>query len=232
MTRKTLIAIVLCTALLMTFGVGVVTAASLKLPPPYRGVQFDVIYKNDAVGKLSLNTNQWTYVMNAHGLEPGTSYFFYSLGRFPAVGTGTANENGDLHMQGAWDPQTADITLSPEFVLTKMPLTGTGCVPTQLTAWQYKGIFWAKCWGELTTSDGSPIPDQPLVIEEEYYDDLGETIGYRFFKGTNTLADGTFELGCAEAWGDPKVIYEGGVRDGTTYCSSWAIFTVLKKLPL
>ena len=82
--RRTMVMILMaiCLLVLATAGTGA-AAAPQKLPPPFRVVQYDVTYHDDVVGKLSVNTNEWTYVLNAHGLEPDTEYYFYCLGRFP-----------------------------------------------------------------------------------------------------------------------------------------------------
>lgn len=223
MKRITLIAITFCLLVLLTAGTGAVPAEP-KLPPQYRVVQFNVTYYGEVVGLLTVNTNQWTYVMNAHGLQPGTSYFFYSLGRFPAVGTETANENGDLHMQGTWDPQTADITVSPTFVLTTGPLTGAGCVDPVLTAKSYVMAFKSKVWGNLTTSDGSPLPGQPLEIWDREYDAYDTIFWYRWQETITDDNGGFFVEGPPGLnFHRPKVVYGGGVSGGVTYCSAWVI---------
>jgi len=128
MKRMMVIAITFCLVVLATGGAGVL-AAEQKLPPQYRVVQFDVTWNNEVVGRLSVNTNEWTYVLNAHGLQPGTKYSFYRAGKFSAISSATTNENGDLHVGGAWDKQavsiiTTDDTTGPTFFLATGPSSG------------------------------------------------------------------------------------------------------------
>src|SRR5512138_1260228 len=100
----TFVSILFCLLLLATGGTGVL-AAEEKLPPQYRVVHFNVTYDDEDVGRLIVNTNEWTYVLNAHGLEPGTRYSLYRGGKFSAICSEMADGNGDLHVEGAWDPQ-------------------------------------------------------------------------------------------------------------------------------
>jgi len=169
MKRMMIIVITLCLVVLATVGTGA-AAAQQKLPPPFRVVQYDVTYHDEVVGKLSVNTNEWTYVLNAHGLEPDTEYYFYCLGRYPQIAIGTANGDGDLHLMGAWDPEKVNIggpSPAPRFVLFDMPIMGN-MEYSHLDAHSCHPFFlWFTVWGRLYYLSGDEkigIPGQTLVI--------------------------------------------------------------------
>ncbi len=70
MKRIQLIAVALCLVMLLTVGAGV---AAAKQPTSDNVKQFDVALYQDQgtatpVGTLSVNTNAWTYTLNARGL--------------------------------------------------------------------------------------------------------------------------------------------------------------------
>lgn len=225
-----IIAVLLCVLLLATVGVSA-AGTQEKLPPQYRVVQFDVTYKDEVVGKLSVNTNEWTYVLNAHGLEPYTKYYFYCLGQFPQINTGNANENGDLHMQGEWDPQKvnfADSLSTPEFILSASPLFGGNCIIPQLTAKAHAGIFKTTVWGTLTDPSGNPLPYQTLRVDG--YDKWKKT--WMTWYWVETDVDGTFKQIKAGSPDSIIVTYEGGEFNGTTYCSTWVHASESVAIPL
>jgi hypothetical protein len=224
------ILITLCLVSLAAVGPAA-AAAPDKLPPPYRTVQFSVNSSGNIVGTLTINTNQWKYVLNAEGLQPGTEYFFSCRGRFPYIGNTSTNKDGALHLQGPWDPQITDITGDPSFVLTTRPLLGSGCVQPRLASEYLDAFFWAKIWGSLTTPEGSPLPGQTLGIEKSSYDYWTDTYSWSPWRETVTGADGTFEMNGDIGYA-PKVVYDGGVYNGTTYCSAWVIAAKSNKVPL
>ncbi len=230
MKRTMVMLITLCLVVLAVIGPGA-AASPGKLPPPYRVVQFNVTQNGDVVGLLTINTNQWRYVLNADGLQPATGYYFYCPGRFPYIGYKNTTKDGSLHLQGAWDPQIADITLDPEFILTTRPLVGSGCVQPQLESQYLDAFFWAKIWGSLRTPGGSPLPGQTLEIQESTYDYLTDSYYWSPWRETVTGSDGTFNM-YGNAGYAPKVIYDGGVYNGTTYCSAWVIAEKSKKVPI
>ncbi len=125
MKRMALIAVALCVIVLTTVGAGAV-AAKQGQSPPGKVKQFDVTYNDNVVGKLSINTNTWKYVLNARGLPSDTLYYLYLLGMFPYIDQATTNENGDLHMQGVWAPQLNGVTADtgPSYILSPTLLVG------------------------------------------------------------------------------------------------------------
>lgn len=168
MNRMKLIGVALCVVLLTTVGVDAV-APQPKLPPPYRVVQYDVIYQDKVVGKLSINTNKWTYILNAHGLQLDTEYYFYYLGKFPYISNETANENGDLHMQGAWDLPKIDAMgipeLSPpEFILTTAPMSGFNIGATLWAKFRFSPVA-MTVWGNLCDEwNNHPLANQKIKV--------------------------------------------------------------------
>ncbi|WMW25630.1 hypothetical protein RE474_02595 [Methanolobus sediminis] len=229
MNRMEIILVVLCVLLLTTVGVSAADDQQ-KLPPKYRVIQFDVTYSGEVVGELSINTNQWTYVLNAHGLEPGTEYYFYSLGRFPQISTGTANENGDLHLKGEW-PQEINIIenelSAPKFIVSTIPLTGIIAWTPQLTAKCHIGLFQTSVWGTLTDSNGNPLPGQTIRVEGY----VKKTDTWSVWYSIETDAYGTFKK---TKFGTPDsllVRYQGGEYDGTLYLSTWVVPTLSAVVP-
>ena len=164
---KRMMAIVISLSLVLLALVAGAAAAPVKLAPPFRVVQFDVTSFDEVVGKLSVNTNQWTYVMNAHGLEPGKEYYFSCLGKFPYLANGTANENGDLHLAGAWREDVDVVMQTPEFVVRDRPLVGL-VTPTYITANSCTPfLFTLRVWGTLYYTTGSGnigIPGQQITV--------------------------------------------------------------------
>jgi hypothetical protein len=213
MKRRMVITITLCLLVLATIGTG--AAALQKLPPPYRVVQFNVTYHNEAIGRLSVNTNQLTYVLNAHGLEPGAEYYFSCRGKFPYLANGTANGDGDLHLKGPWDLQevnVADPYAVPAFVLSDRPLLGSARY-TYIDA-EYCNPVWlyTKLWGRLyywNYGEKAGIADQQVTIWL-YEDKTGSYTNY--FGTATTDSNGEFLL--TKAFAAPK--YEPLVNyDGT-----------------
>lgn len=227
MKRMTRLAITLCAVIFATAGAGV--GVGQQLPPPYRVVQFDVTHQGEVVGKLSVNTNAWTYVLNAHGLEPGTVYYFYSLGTFPYISSEAADENGDLHVQGTWDQPSIDVTSaptsesSPTFVLVPTPIVGGYQFPTDV--WGEHScttglpLFIVKVWGTLVKNgDGTPLPGQEVTVWG-YDKKIGE---YSINFGTViTDSDGGFMVARAfytsEREHPFKVTYAGNDTYAPTY---------------
>jgi hypothetical protein len=224
MNRMALIAVAVCAVLLATVGAGT-AAAPQKVLPQYRVVQYDVTYNTEIVGKLSVNTNQWTYVLNAHGLEPGTKYYFYCLGNFPQINKGTANEDGDLHLSGAYPPNIGveNPNLLHKFVLTDGPLTGSVCTDSQLTAKYHPGLLKTTVWGYLKNLDGTPLPNQWVYVyacSPNFCDWLFPSQGL-----VPTDANGRFEVS-GKTGGtmslDIEILYEYGYANGQSYCEKWA----------
>ncbi|WP_440951766.1 carboxypeptidase-like regulatory domain-containing protein [Methanococcoides sp. FTZ1] len=216
-----IIAAMLCIFLLATVGVGAAEEQQ-KLPPRYRVVQFDVTYHDEIVGKLSVNTNQWTYVLNAHGLEPDTEYHFYCRGKFFSINNETANEYGNLHMKGEW-PQEIDVVgTTPEFAVGERLPLGTWCYTPQFTVKCYVGLLRSTVWGTLTDSSGNPLPDQLITVF--WYDKKTDTWEAWFSVTTDT--DGAFKVtsSLTPKNGVKAISYEGEY-DGTTYCDTWAYAT-------
>jgi hypothetical protein len=170
MNRMALIVVAFCAVLFTTVGLGAATPEP-KMPPSDRVVDFSVTYNDMVVGKLSVNTNQWKYILNAHDLDPGTQYYFYCLGKFPYISKETADEDGNLHMQGAWDPQKIDIVVSPEiplapleFVLKKTPIAGYN-IGAVLTAHYTFTPVTMTVWGNLYDQwNERPIANQEIEI--------------------------------------------------------------------
>jgi hypothetical protein len=205
MRRMMVIGITICLVLLATVGTGA-AAAQQKLAPPFRVVQYDVTYHNEVVGKLIVNTNDWTYVMNAHGLDPDTEYFFYCLGRYPPIANATSNEGGDLHMAGTWDPETANVadsSLTQKFIVSDAPLMGSVWY-SHIDAYSCNPLYlWFTVWGQLYyLSDDDEkigIPDQTLAI---YVHDK-ETGQYTKLYGIVTT-DENGEFSLTKAFSSPK----------------------------
>ncbi len=228
--RMTLIAIVLCAVLLGTGGAGVV-AAKQELPPSYRVVQYDVTYDDKVVGKLSVNTNAWTYVTNAQGLERNTLYYLYCAGKFPYVSKATTNGNGELHMQGAWDQKVNVVTPadspSPTFFLTTDQIVGTGCKATQITDVRYEFLLVGyRVQGTLLREGDGPygtiwghFPNQKVYID--WWNK--RTQQYETWATATTDANGHFSVtkGTTPIGFYPAIYYFGGAYDGNTYCSCW-----------
>ncbi len=221
MNRMALIAIAVCACLLATVGAGAAVTPQ-KLLPQYRVVQFGVTYHTDVVGNLSVNTNQWTYVLNAHGLEPGREYYFYYLGTFPQINNGTANGGGNLHLSGTYPPNIGveSPDLLHKFILTDLPLTGFACTDSLLTA-KYHGLLQTTVWGYLKNLDGTPLPNQWVYVYKcnlGFCDYLFPSQGY-----VPTDANGRF-LVSGKTGGvislDIEILYEHGYVNGF-YCDKW-----------
>jgi hypothetical protein len=228
MKRMMAIVLTLCLLVLATVGNGA-AAAPQKLPPPYRVVQFDVTYHDETAGRLVVNTNEMTYVLNAHGLEPGTEYYFYCLGKFPQISRGTTNENGDLHLAGAWREDIDIVMQTPEFVVTDRPLVGGSyCVTPKLTAKCYAGLVRIIIWGTLSIYDGTPLPDQRLWFE--WYEK--KTDNWWVFEERFTGADGAYKLTALPTFYAPMVSYPGGEYNGVPYCDVWEICTYSASVPI
>jgi hypothetical protein len=222
MTRKTLIAIALFAVLLAAVGVGIVAAASPpKLPPPYRAVQFDVIDNGTVVGKISVNTNQWTYILNAHGLRPATKYYL-SCSVVGTLGSATTEESGELHMKGDWDPLRPDITEGPAptcYVSPQPVATGTIGWADISGKW-YTAYLWTIVFGYLT-ANGEPLPGQKIVIS--YYDHAE----WHWWGSDTTDSSGKYSVTKAFTRLDYyfKARYDGGYYNDiyydAIYCIPW-----------
>jgi len=171
MNRRTFITIAFCVGLLATIGGVSAAPQDPKMPPQYRVVPFNVTYHDSDVGKLIINTNQWTWVFNAHGLQPGTQYYLFYQGKIPGIDTAVADEKGDLHMQGAWDPQT-NIVDDPEFLppvqfeLSDSPRTGYNIGASLLTYYWFSPVN-MNVHGQLTDpwNWNAPIVNQTIEIK-------------------------------------------------------------------
>ncbi len=230
MKRMMVIAIMVC--LLLLAATGAAAAAGPKLPPSQRVAQFNVTFDNDVVGKLSVNTNAWTYVMNAHGLEPGKMYYFYRLGGFPAIGSGTADPDGNLHLRGSWDPQLVDplIRSGTAFILSDGPLTGS-CLSTRMTSGTFKGILRTTVFGTLSTAGGVPLPGQSITII--WHKRTTDT--WYWYADTSTRSDGTFRVTVADPTpmrDNPVAEYYGGSYNGIPYCPSSVVSSWSDSIPL
>jgi hypothetical protein len=227
MKRMMVLVITLCLVVLATTAGA--AAAPQKLPPPYRVVQFDVTYHDEVVGRLIVNTNEMTYVMNAHGLEPGREYYFYCRGQFPQIARGPANEDGDLHLKAAWREDIDIVLQTPAFIITDSPLFGGSyCLTPKLTGTCYAGLFRIIIWGTLTTYDGTPLPDQMLWFK--WYEK--KTDNWWVFEETFTDADGAYKLTSFPTFYAPMVFYPGGEYNGVSYCDVWEICTYSASVPL
>lgn len=167
LNRRTFIALALCAVLLGTAG-GFAAAAGPKLPPLYRVAQYDVTCNNEVAGRLSVNTNAWTSVLNAHGLQPGTKYYFYCEGNFTAVGIETTDEKGDLHLQGTW-PQVINVAEIPQMpplkcVLTTTPLVGTNFGATLYAHYIYNDHLIAVRGTLRDNWNDRPLPGQKILV--------------------------------------------------------------------
>ena len=234
MHQRTFVTIVLGTILLATVAVGVAAAAQPQnqLPPSYRVAQFNLTYNDNVVGKLSVNTNQWTYVLNAHGLQPGTEYYIY--GQKGLINQKTTNEDGVLHIQGPWPLKEKVIGTSSsapiEFILSDGPLTRGYCLEPQLTSGCFNGMIYTVIWGTLTTSSGTPLPSQSLHIDAW---DKKAGAYLRWGDYLETGADGTFKVTRAGAPSRvPAVVYDGGEYNGIPYCDTWVYCTISSKIPV
>jgi hypothetical protein len=214
------IATTLCLLLITMAGAGVL-AAEQKLPPEYRVVQFDVTYNDEVVGKISVNTNPWTYVLNAHGLQPATEYYL-TCSVVGTLGSATTEESGDLHMKGEWNPSRPDITESPGptcFVSLGPIATGTIGWADISGKW-YTTFLWTTVFGTLT-DDGDPLPGQKVVIS--YYDNSE----WHWWGSDTTDSSGKFSVTKAFTRRDYyfKARYDGGLYNNIyydeTYCIPW-----------
>ncbi len=232
--QMALIAVALCAVLLATVG-GVVAAAEPKLPPPYRVVQFDVTHSNEVVGKLSVNTNQWTYVLNAHGLQSGTQYRLYCRGTSPLISTETADDNGDLHMEGAWDQPavniiTPDDSPGPTFFLASGMMSGGHCKATRIVDTEYiitifathvEGRLEGEFYNYFTGTMWGNLPNQPVTI---YWWDKRD---HRYELWATPTTDSNGHFGVTKAFmknlHTPQIYYQGGTYDGNPYCASYYV---------
>jgi PKD repeat protein len=118
--KRTLAIVVLCMLLLATVGTTAAVANQAGKSPVY---QFDVMSGNTAVGKLTVNTKQQTFVFNGHGLTPGETYYLYDTSQgMRYVGSGVANNGGNVHIEGAF-PTAIDVTNAVFTVVANAPPT-------------------------------------------------------------------------------------------------------------
>lgn len=165
------------------------------IPPAYRVIQFNVTFLSENVGKMIVNTNQWTFVMNAHGLEPGTLYYFYCLGKYPWLARGTANENGDLLLKGSLDREKVNVmapneATMPKFALADHPLEGFN-IGAELTAYYWFTPVSLSVHGELYDPwHDQPIPNQTIEVLR-YSIIKGHYVHWKY---ATTDADGRFSV--------------------------------------
>lgn len=181
MNRMTLIAIVLCALMIGTLGVGVVTAKQeVKVPLTNRQSAvtdlknvylFDVTYEGNVVGKLIVNTQQFTFAFRGRGLPEGTTYYLTSPELRHSVGSAPAAPGGVVRMQGTCAPWLGLLAERPAFELITSPLVGETwwTTPTLTAYWSVK-VTGQKVWGRLTDGkqtngvDELPIPNAVISV--------------------------------------------------------------------
>ncbi|MGZ4936679.1 MAG: hypothetical protein ACXV4C_09060 [Halobacteriota archaeon] len=105
-----------CTATPAQLDTATVTATTK--PPSYT---FDVTYEGASVGKLTIDTQQLTFVFDGQGLTPntGTIYSIYIDQLKQGVNIfGTVAADGTLHIQGSCDQWFGIVANNPTFELT------------------------------------------------------------------------------------------------------------------
>ncbi len=185
MKRMTLIAAALCLIMLATVGAGAVAA---KQPPSSDKVkQFDVKFGDTVKGKLTVNLNNWRYILNVRGLSPGTTYWLGSEARSSKIVSVTANPGGEVHMGGVLNPEYVRTAALASFYL------GTGTLPSTLD--EAPGFDAKKCvissgvtevYGTLKTADGAPLANEEITI---FWYFGGES---DLWKTVTTKEDGSF----------------------------------------
>lgn len=137
--KRTLVIATMCMLLLATVG-ATVAVAKEKAPAGSSDVyQYDIQLDPTGTGKLVVNVKQQTFVFNAKGCTPGTTYYLYyttaSTGRVD-LGWATADAYGRVSMQGpcAATPaelRTADGTTAPIRTGISVDLTSNAVEPVK-----------------------------------------------------------------------------------------------------
>lgn len=108
------ILLLLCLLVVNTHGIPAMETKQAGRSPVYH---FSVTYGESIVGKMMINTakNANFYLFHGHGLDPGILYVMRSSECM--VDEGVADEEGNLHLWGAWvtggDLETATFCLMP-----------------------------------------------------------------------------------------------------------------------
>ncbi len=222
MKRMTLIAVALCFIMLATVGAGVI-AAEAAPAASQKVAQFDVIYNDKVVGKLSVNTNTKTYVFNANGLQPDTTYYLNDDKGAGTLGSAKANERGDVHLQGEWKWNFPDVTASPKptFQLSLESLPGIDLArSSKLTAKAYTTLLWTHCKGKLMgeTAYGSRVYSVPLPNQRVNWYYMPDGYTEVVYDHATTDSNGEYAMTHAfTKFGLGWVKYAGGWANGVLY---------------
>jgi len=102
---KRIASVVLAVLLLATVG----ATAAVAQPAGNAAVrQFDVT-SGPVSGKLTIDTAAQTFVFNGKGGTPGTTYYLYTSLATAPLGSGVADSNGNLHIEGTCTATTAQL---------------------------------------------------------------------------------------------------------------------------
>jgi hypothetical protein len=151
--------------------------------------EFDVTYLGAPAGTISIDPQDWSYVVNLSGLAPDTEYWLAGEGLPDVFASGVSSAAGDLRLQGILNPApNLRLELSPFYA-------GTG--PTPPTAGQVTldgkecsgGITSTDLFGTLTV-DGAPLSGQK--VEFYTYDPYTLDINYPSFGSDTTDSNGKF----------------------------------------
>jgi len=151
--------------------------------------EFGVTYLGAPAGTISINTQDWSYIVNLSGLAPGTEYWVAGEGLPDIFASGTADANGDLRLQGVLNP-------APNLRGEYFPFyAGTGPTPPTAGLVTLDG---KECSGGITstdlfgtlTEDGAPLSGRK--VEFYTYDPYTLDINYPSIGSDTTDSDGKF----------------------------------------
>ncbi|NYT20374.1 MAG: PEGA domain-containing protein [Methanomicrobiales archaeon] len=151
--------------------------------------EFDVTYLGATAGTISIDTQDWSYIVNLSGLAPDTEYWVAGEGLPDIFASGMADTNGDLRLQGVLNPAPNLRTGVSIFFV------GTGLTPP--TAGQVT-LDGKECSGGITSTglfgtlkeDGTPLAGKK--VEFYTYDPFTLDINYPSFGSDTTDSDGKF----------------------------------------
>jgi hypothetical protein len=151
--------------------------------------EFGVTYLGAPAGTISIDTQDWSYIVNLSGLAPDTEYWVAGEGLPDIFTSGTTDTNGDMRLEGVLNPAP---NLRGEF----SPFyAGTGPTPPTAGLVTLDG---KECSGGITstdlfgtlTEDGAPLSGQK--VEFYTYDPYTLEINYPSIGSDTTDSDGKF----------------------------------------
>jgi len=151
--------------------------------------EFEVTYLGATAGTISIDTQNWFYIVNLSGLAPDTEYWLAGEGLPDIFDSGTTDANGDLRLQGVLNP-------APNLRREYSPFyAGTGQMPPTAGLVALDG---KECSGGITSTglfgtlkeDGAPLSGKK--VEFYTYDPYTLEINYPSFGSDTTDSDGEF----------------------------------------